>query len=682
MANTTNKKFGVVHGAPSQLSSATIEEGKLYFLAGEADGAIKQGIYGVDGITADASGNVTDYNLAMFGCGSVADGTGYGLSQANFTTAEKDKLAGIATNANNYSHPALNTNASTAITETDEGDFAFSTSNKTLKVITGGKRDASGHVSKLLYTDVTLPATAYSDTVYTHPVAGTPTQSLGTIGGGVTVQPGTLTKIATVYDASFDASGHYKGKVAKDISINVAKPSTAGTADEAKKTTGTLTFKVNGTDASAFNGSANTSLNFKNGTNISISEESDGVIKISTSGVPTTTEMNNAINTALTSVLVYKGTVDSSSKLPAVTTATKGHVYVASAAFTTTAAQTGAPYSVESGDYFISNGSTYDVINGENQVSNKNATLSIGGSATIATVDGTDITVSLPSSGYYTHPAAINGSTAVDTSDGGDFAFSTSNKKLQVVTGAHRDASGHISKLIYKDITLPNNAYDNTVYTHPASISGTTLTESSLKSTTATPVSYEGTFTVATGVYRDASGHISKVATETFSLPAQYIHPVAGTGSTDTPTDTSTAATLLTRVKIDASGHVTDTTAFNGSVGGTTTPIYFKAGVPTALSYTIAKSVPSTAVFTDEKVKANTSTGKIYLVGQDDSTNGTTESVYKNASVYMQSGKMYATSGSVASNDTALVNGGTVHTAVQTAKSEAIEAATIYWETL
>lgn len=38
------------------------------------------------------------------------------------------------------------------------------------------------------------------------------------------------------------------------------------------------------------------------------------------------------------------------------------------------------------------------------------------------------------------------------------------------------------------------------------------------------------------------------------------------------------------------------------TVGGTTTPIYLDAGTPTALSYTISKSVPANAVFTDTKV--------------------------------------------------------------------------------
>ena len=38
------------------------------------------------------------------------------------------------------------------------------------------------------------------------------------------------------------------------------------------------------------------------------------------------------------------------------------------------------------------------------------------------------------------------------------------------------------------------------------------------------------------------------------------------------------------------------------TVGGTTTPIYLNAGTPTALNYTISKSVPANAVFTDTKV--------------------------------------------------------------------------------
>lgn len=53
----------------------------------------------------------------------------------------------------------------------------------------------------------------------------------------------------------------------------------------------------------------------------------------------------------------------------------------------------------------------------------------------------------------------------------------------------------------------------------------------------------------------------------------------------------------------------------SSTVGGTTTPIYLNAGTPTALSYTIAKNVPSDAVFTDTKVtQTATTTNSSYEV--------------------------------------------------------------------
>lgn len=55
------------------------------------------------------------------------------------------------------------------------------------------------------------------------------------------------------------------------------------------------------------------------------------------------------------------------------------------------------------------------------------------------------------------------------------------------------------------------------------------------------------------------------------------------------------------------SGHVGELAASTSTVGGTTTPIYMNNGVLTALGYTIAKSVPSDAVFTDHITTATTS---------------------------------------------------------------------------
>ena len=49
----------------------------------------------------------------------------------------------------------------------------------------------------------------------------------------------------------------------------------------------------------------------------------------------------------------------------------------------------------------------------------------------------------------------------------------------------------------------------------------------------------------------------------------------------------------------ETGGAATSANKLNTNAGNTTTPVYFSGGVPTALSYTIAKSVPSDAKFTD-----------------------------------------------------------------------------------
>lgn len=106
------------------------------------------------------------------------------------------------------------------------------------------------------------------------------------------------------------------------------------------------------------------------------------------------------VNTALTSVLKYKGTIGTGgtiTSLPA--THAVGDVYVVSTAATY------AGKACEVGDYIIcrtagtsANNAHWDVVNGENQVENKSASLAAAGSsATIATIDGTNITVTTPS---------------------------------------------------------------------------------------------------------------------------------------------------------------------------------------------------------------------------------------------------------------------------------------------
>lgn len=96
--------------------------------------------------------------------------------------------------------------------------------------------------------------------------------------------------------------------------------------------------------------------------------------------------------TGIVGAMVYQGTIGDSSAtiqtLPEASSANKGYVYVVKTAGTY------AGKACEVGDMIVSNGTSWDVINGENQVTNGNATMVAGhGSAyTLATVDGTDIT--------------------------------------------------------------------------------------------------------------------------------------------------------------------------------------------------------------------------------------------------------------------------------------------------
>ena len=91
------------------------------------------------------------------------------------------------------------------------------------------------------------------------------------------------------------------------------------------------------------------------------------------------------------SSLRYLGTI---SAYPSTSSHSSGDVYIVGTAF-----DHGTPTkSYEVGDMFLFNGASWDVINGENQVTNNNASLaSAGGSVTIANVDGTNITIGTPS---------------------------------------------------------------------------------------------------------------------------------------------------------------------------------------------------------------------------------------------------------------------------------------------
>lgn len=99
---------------------------------------------------------------------------------------------------------------------------------------------------------------------------------------------------------------------------------------------------------------------------------------------------DDAVAAAMTSIagaLVHKGVVNSNADLPAAANVETGWQYTVATAGTYDGA------AMEVGDYLIWNGTGWDKVNGENQVTNEGASLVIGTATKVATVDGTDITV-------------------------------------------------------------------------------------------------------------------------------------------------------------------------------------------------------------------------------------------------------------------------------------------------
>ena len=176
----------------------------------------------------------------------------------------------------------------------------------------------------------------------------------------------------------------------------------------------------------------------------------------SSTNLPTSKAVADYVNGALVSVLKYQGTVTSTSGLPA--THKVGYVYVVAEAGTY------AGQSCEVGDYIIcktagttANNAHWDVINGENQVSDNNPTLNWGATSKVATVDGTDIHVKMPS-----NPAANKADKATTLAGYGitdakivDGTITLGTATITPLT-RHQDISGKQNKITASGILKGN----------------------------------------------------------------------------------------------------------------------------------------------------------------------------------------------------------------------------------
>lgn len=631
MANLTNKKFGVVHTSPSNLitNAASLEEGKLYFAAGNASGLVKQGIYGVVGVTTDGSididGNGNGKQLAMFGTGAIADGTGYGLSQYSFDSDASTKLKNLHDASSNYllktSYVQVSKSSDGYVPKADAAAGTIDSQDANWVLTYNGtsvdwhKLPANAFKNdNSIYTG-TSPISV-SGTTISHANSGVTAGRYGDTSSARTLEFGGKFKVV---DVSVNAFGHVTKAASYELTLP-SKPATAGTADEAKKTTGTLTIKGNGTSVGTFNGSVAEEVNIKSGSTstLTVTGTADGSITI-TPQTAAVASNSNALTTGaqvasyvsaelgkLSGALIYKDTIASYGDLPTASTSNTGHVYICSSTFTTTTAQTGVEYRIEVGDMFISNGEKWNIVSSEFDVSTYSNALAWGTDVSIAVVDGVTIKAKLPANPNTDEKVKANTSTAKFYLIGQDDATSGT------IETAYKNAS------VYVD--------------------GGYL--------------YSGGVKVLTGY------------TEQYQGTVKWVYP--GTGLTNGTADSSITTTGTLNLKIASSNEI------GGVKPGTTDAAKKIYGVQVNAS-TGAMTVDVPWTDNNDNTWRNVYVGETQIL-----TTGTDSGSLKFANGTNITATWNSTNKTIQFDASGLAT----NAEVAIAKSEAIEAATIYWETL
>ena len=174
---------------------------------------------------------------------------------------------------------------------------------------------------------------------------------------------------------------------------------------------------------------------------------------------------------------------------------------------------------------------------------------------------------------------------------------------------------------------------------------------------------------------RDAKGHVTGISVTSGKIPANpntdtkvtqtattsnasYPLLLAPNGQTATATttayfdsgvtlnpSTNTIAANISGSSASCTGNAATATKLTTSAGSATQPVYFSDGKPVSCTYTLGKSVPSDAVFTDTKV-TNTlaTTTKAYITGTTTATTNTSTQVF-DTGVYLdnKAGNLTAT---------------------------------------
>ena len=288
-----------------------------------------------------------------------------------------------------------------------------------------------------------------------------------------------------------------------------------------------------------------------------VSDLSSNTFDFKTAPSSTNKVLTESDISGITGAMVYKGTLSKSgsslSPNPSTSTVSKGDVYVVSANFELTSATNFIGKSVpvgkyEAGDMFIYNGTSWNIVSGENQVTNSAATMTAGASSatTLATVDGTDITAKV----------SVTAGSATIASVASDVV----TLKSGVTQGS---GTGTISNSTGSDITLAKVAKTgsyNDLSNLPTIPSAANNAKLNMKRDSATAVqvfsadeSTDKTINVIAGT--NISLTQDTTTANTYKLTINHASP---TGAAQTSSG-------FYKIATDSQGHVTGTTAVQAS---------------------------------------------------------------------------------------------------------------------
>lgn len=390
----------------SGLTSGTVSDVKINDTSVKTDGVANIAVEG----TYDASDNkiatestVEDAITALTGSATIASNSDgvvtlkAGITETNGVVSNNSgsdiTLAKVATTADaeditvdsaNYGGSTATTNLQTALTnlagKVDSGvvsTFGGQTGDITLE----------SHLSlsnKQLTTDATGTGILATTGDITTAIEGLDVDNITGMGAGKTIL--TLTETDGKVAATF-----------QDISITASQISDGATTFEAKFTDGTHDVATMGSHTPGTGETATYKLELYSATQtngaLGTADSPDATVYFKSTPTAANPVVTSSDLSGIVGAMVYQGVVDGTNALPA--SPEKGWVYMVAADGTY------AGKACETGDMIVYNGSSWDVINGENQVTNGGATIVAGAgtASTIATVDGTAITAQVSVTG-------------------------------------------------------------------------------------------------------------------------------------------------------------------------------------------------------------------------------------------------------------------------------------------